>query len=48
MIDGHETGDGTTSGFGCMSRRRRSHVVMCPLVPDSEDGKTVIRPTGDG
>jgi hypothetical protein len=43
----HETGDGTASGSGRRSRRR-SHIVMPPLVPDSEDGKVVIRPTGDG
>jgi hypothetical protein len=45
--DGHETGDGIASGSGHRSRRR-SHVIMPPLVSDSEDGKTVIRPTGDG
>jgi hypothetical protein len=45
--DGHETGDRIASGSGHRSRRR-SHIVMPPLVPDSEDGKTVIRPTGDG
>jgi hypothetical protein len=44
--DRHETSDGTTSGSGHRSRRR-SHIVMPPLVLDSEDGKTVI-PTGDG
>jgi hypothetical protein len=45
--DGHETGDGTVP---CSRRRsrRRSHAVMPPLVSDSEDGKTVIRPTSDG
>jgi hypothetical protein len=47
VTDRHETGDETGSGFGHRSRRR-SHAVMPPLVPDSEDGKTVIRPTGDG
>jgi hypothetical protein len=47
VTDGHETGDGIASGFGRRSRRR-SHAVMPPLVPDSEDGKTVIRPTSDG
>jgi hypothetical protein len=47
MTDGHETSDGTTSGSGRRSRRR-SHTAMPPLVLDSEDGKTVIRPTGDG
>jgi hypothetical protein len=46
-IDGHEIGDSTLSGSGHRSRRR-SHVVMPPLVLDSEDGNTVIRPTGDG
>jgi hypothetical protein len=45
--DGHKTGDSTVSGCG-RRFRRRSHVVMPPLVLDSEDGKTVIRPTGDG
>jgi hypothetical protein len=47
MTDGHETGDSIASG----SRRRsrwKSHVVMPPLVLDSEDGKIVIKPTGDG
>jgi hypothetical protein len=47
VTDGHETGDSTVSGSGCRSRRK-SHDVMHPLVLDSEDGKTVIRPTGDG
>jgi hypothetical protein len=47
VTDGHETGDSTMSGSGRRSRRR-SHDVMPPLVLDSEDGKTVIRPTGDG
>jgi hypothetical protein len=28
--------------------RRKSHAIMPPLVPDSEDGKIVIKPTGDG
>jgi hypothetical protein len=46
VTDGHETGDGTILGYGRRSRRR-SHAVMPPLVPDSEDGKTMIRPTGD-
>jgi hypothetical protein len=44
--DGHETGNSTTSGSGRRSRRR-SNTVMPPLVLDSEDGKTVIRSTGD-
>jgi hypothetical protein len=44
VIGGHETGDSITLGSGRRSRRR-SHAVMPPLVPDSEDGKTVIRPT---
>jgi hypothetical protein len=44
---GHETGDSTTSSSGHRSRRR-SHAVMPPLVLDSEDGKTVIKPTGEG
>jgi hypothetical protein len=43
----HETGDGTASGSRHKSRRR-SHIVMPPLVLDSEDGKAVIRSTGDG
>jgi hypothetical protein len=46
MIDGHETGDSTASGSGRMSRRK-SHTIMPPLVPDSEDGKIVIIPIGD-
>jgi hypothetical protein len=45
--DRHKIGDGTTSGSRCRSWRR-SHTVMPPLVPDSEDGKTMIRPTSDG
>jgi hypothetical protein len=45
--DEHETCDGTASGSGRRSRRR-SHIIMPPLVPDSEDGKAVIRPTSDG
>jgi hypothetical protein len=44
---GHETGDSTMSSSGHRSRRR-SHAVMPPLVLDSEDGKTVIKPTGEG
>jgi hypothetical protein len=44
---GEATDEGGASGSGRRSRRR-SHAVMPPLVPDSEDGKTVIRPTGDG
>jgi hypothetical protein len=47
MTDGHETDDGIVSGFGHRSRRM-SHTVMPPRVPDSEDGKTVIKPIGDG
>jgi hypothetical protein len=47
MTDGHETDDSTTSGSGRKSRRK-SHIVMPPLVPDSEDRKIVIKPTGDG
>jgi hypothetical protein len=47
VTDGHETGDGTMSGSRHRSRRR-SHAVLLPLVPDCEDGKTVIRPTCDG
>jgi hypothetical protein len=45
VTDGHETGDLTASGSWCNSRRR-SHTVMPPLVLDSKDGKTVIKPTG--
>jgi hypothetical protein len=45
--DEHETSDSTASGCGRRSRRR-SHTIMPPLVLDNEDGKTVIRPTGDG
>jgi hypothetical protein len=41
--DGHETADSIALGSS-----RRSHAIMPPLVLDSEDGKTVIRPTGDG
>jgi hypothetical protein len=47
MTNGHETGDSSTLGSGCRSRRK-SHAVMPPLVLDSEDGKIVIKPTGDG
>jgi hypothetical protein len=43
--DGHETCDSTGSE---RRYRRRSHTVMPPLVPDSDDGKTVIKPTSDG
>jgi hypothetical protein len=46
VTDGHETGDSTASGSGHRSRRR-SHAVMPPLVSGNEDGKMVIRPTGD-
>jgi hypothetical protein len=45
--DRNKTGDRTASSSGHRSRRR-SHAVMPPLVPDSEDGKTVTRPTSDG
>jgi hypothetical protein len=45
--DRHETGDQIAPSSGRMSRRR-SHAVMPQLVSDSEDGKNVIRPTGDG
>jgi hypothetical protein len=45
--DGHETGDSIALDSGRRSRRR-SHNVMPPLVPDSEDGKTVTKPTSDG
>jgi hypothetical protein len=47
VTDEHETGDSTASGSGHRSRRR-SHAAMPPLVSDSGDGKTVIRPTSDG
>jgi hypothetical protein len=47
VIDGHETGDSIASGSERRSRRR-SHTVMPPLVPDSDDGKTTIRSTSDG
>jgi hypothetical protein len=47
MSDRHETSDGTAPGSGPWSMRR-SHAVMPPLVPDGKDGKTVIRPTGEG
>jgi hypothetical protein len=46
VTDRHETSDEIASGS--RRRSRRSHAVMPPLVPDSDDGKTVIRPTGDG
>jgi hypothetical protein len=45
MTDKHETGDLTASDTGHSSGR--SHAVMPPLVLDSNDGKIVIRPTGD-
>jgi hypothetical protein len=47
VTDGHETGDSTASGSGRRCRMR-SHAIMPPLVLDSEDGKTVIKSTGDG
>jgi hypothetical protein len=47
MIDVPETGDLIVSGSGRRSRRK-SHAIMPPLVSDSEDGKIVIKPTGDG
>jgi hypothetical protein len=47
VTDRHEIGDGTTSGSRCRSRRR-SHAIKPLVVLDSEDGKTVIRPTSDG
>jgi hypothetical protein len=47
VTDRHETSNSTASGSG-RSSKRRSHAVMPPLVLDSEDGKTMIRPTGDG
>jgi hypothetical protein len=47
VTDGHETGDSIASGSGRRSMRR-SHTVMPPLVPNSDDGKTMIRATSDG
>jgi hypothetical protein len=47
VTDGHGTGDSTASGSRHRSRRK-SHAIMPPLVPDSEDGKIVIKLTGDG
>jgi hypothetical protein len=47
VTDGHKTNDSTALGSGHRSRRR-SHTIMPPVVLDSEDGKTVVRPTGDG
>jgi hypothetical protein len=47
MTDRHETGDLMASGSRRRSRRK-NHVVMPPLVPDSEDGKIVIKPISDG
>jgi hypothetical protein len=44
--DRHVTGDSTASGFGRRSRRK-SHAIIAPLVSDSEDGKTMIKRTGD-
>jgi hypothetical protein len=46
MTDGHETGDSIASGSGHRARKK-SHVIMPPLIPDSEDGKIVIKPTSD-
>jgi hypothetical protein len=46
MTDGHETGDSIASGSGHRARKK-SHVVMPPLILDSEDGKIVIKPTSD-
>jgi hypothetical protein len=42
----HKIGDSTASGSGCRASRK-SHIVMPPLVPDSEDQKIVIKPTCD-
>jgi hypothetical protein len=47
VTDRHETGGLIASSSGHRSRRR-SHVVMPPLVLDREDGKTMIKPIGDG
>jgi hypothetical protein len=44
--DRHETGDSIASGSG-HGARRKSHVIMPPLAPNTEDGKIVIKPTGD-
>jgi hypothetical protein len=46
MTDGQETGDLIASGSG-RRVRQKSHAIMPPLVPDSEDVKTVIKPIGD-
>jgi hypothetical protein len=47
MTDGHETTDSIASGSGRRSRRK-SHVIMPPLVLDSVDEKIVIKATSDG
>jgi hypothetical protein len=47
VTGGHETGDSTSPGSGRRSRKR-NHTVMLPLVPDSVDGKSVIKPSDDG
>jgi hypothetical protein len=46
MTGRHETGDSTASGSGCRASRK-SHIVMPPLVSDSEDEKIVIKPACD-
>jgi hypothetical protein len=46
MTDGHKTSDSTTLGSKRRARRK-NHAVMPPLGLDSEDGKIVIKPTGD-
>jgi hypothetical protein len=47
MTNGHETCDSTVLGSRRRCRRK-SYDVMPPLVPTSEDGKIVIKPTSDG
>jgi hypothetical protein len=46
MTGGHETGDLTASGSGHKATRK-SHIIMPPLVLDSEDAEIVVEPTGD-
>jgi hypothetical protein len=45
-IDGHKIDESIALGSWCRFRKR-SHAVMPPLVPDSEE-ETMIRPTSDG
>jgi hypothetical protein len=44
--DRHQTSDSTASGSRHKARWK-SHAVMPPLVPDSEDENILIKPTGD-